>query len=76
MEKDTEGTIPKASKETKDSLIADLYYMIEALMRPSPKHPRYLQVLVFILKLPVLVVLLAVSPVLLLFMFIAFIVAL
>ncbi|OBX23282.1 hypothetical protein LX77_03760 [Gelidibacter algens] len=76
MEKDIESEKPKAIKETKGTLIADMYYMVEDWMRPSPKRPKFLQVILFIIKLPALVVLLAVSPILLLFMFITLIVAL
>jgi hypothetical protein len=76
MEKDIGSEKPKATKETKSYLIAEIYYMVEDWMRPSPKHSKFLQVVLFIIKLPALVVLLLVSPILLLFMFITFIVAL
>lgn len=76
MEKDSDGRKPKAIKETKSTLIADVYYTIEDWMRPSPKQSKFVQVVLFIIKLPALVVLLAVSPILLMFMFITFIVAL
>ena len=76
MDNEKDDTTQKETIKSKDSLIVDMYYMAEDFMRPSPKHPKYLQALLFIIKLPVLVVMLAVSPVVLLFMFIAFMAAL
>lgn len=59
--------------EIKGKMLA-FYIRIEDWMRPSKKHPVLLQVLIFILKLPVLLLLLALSPVvlvILLFVFMA-----
>lgn len=67
--------ITKEEKKTSESSFFLIYDLIQNWMRPSPKHPLVLQILIFVLKLPVLIVILALSPVVLLFMFITFVAA-
>ena len=57
-------------KKTAESLFSLIYYFAKDWMRPSPKHPLALQILIFILKLPVLILFLTLSPVIFIFMFI------
>lgn len=66
----------KGDKETAESLLSLIYYFAKDWMKPSPKHPVVLQVLIFILKLPILILLLAFSPVIFLAMFITLVVGL
>lgn len=76
MEQNKVSKHPKKEKEPSESPVALFYDFIQNLMRPSPKHPTYVQVLLFIVKLPVLLIILTLSPILFLFMFITFVVAL
>lgn len=57
-------------KNDTESILSLIYYYAKDWMRPSPKHPLVLQVLIFILKLPALILFLTLSPVIFLFMFI------
>ena len=76
MKKPELDEIPKEEEKTSNSLISLMYYFAKDWMRPSPKHPLALQILIFILKLPVLLLFLTLSPVILLFMFITLVVGL
>lgn len=63
-------------KQTTESLFSLIYYFAKDWMRPSPKHPLALQILIFILKLPVLILFLSLSPIIFIFMFITLVVGL
>lgn len=56
--------------------IADLYKTIENWMRPDKSHPVVVQILLFILKLPILFILLLLSPILLVVLLALFLLAL
>ncbi len=75
MTKDNEKTTPPDPQDTKNPILI-LYYMAQDWMRPSPKHPLYMQILVFIVKLPAMLLFLTISPILIVSMFITFIAAL
>lgn len=61
--------------ELRDRLSA-LYRAIENWVRPDPTQAMYLQILTFLVKLPVLILILALSPVLALVLIILFFLAL
>ncbi len=56
--------------------IIHIYEKIRDWMKPSKDQPVVLQVVLFILKLPILIAVLALSPIFLILMIIAFVVAL
>ena len=66
----------KKEKETTESLVSLIYYFAKDWMQPSPKQHPVLQVLIFILKLPLLLVFLVLSPVVFLVLFITLVVGL
>jgi|GEM_PF-2042445 len=69
-----EKLIKEEKDESSESAVSLFYYYVKNFMRPSPKHPFALQVLIFILKLPALILFLVLSPVIILVLFITFIV--
>jgi hypothetical protein len=75
MEDTSKNKTSKEEKAISESTIAMFYDLIQNWMRPSPNHPTFLKVLIFIIKLPVLLIVLALSPVLLLIMFLTLVVA-
>ncbi len=62
--------------EDSDSLFALIYYFAKDWMRPSPSHSLALQILIFILKLPALILFLTLSPVIFIVMFITLVIGL
>ena len=56
--------------------VRQIYQYIEDWIRPDPEQPTWKQVLMFILKLPALVILLLLSPVFLVLLLVLFIIAL
>ncbi len=74
--KKTTDKIFNGEKRNTESLLSLMYYFAKDWMRPSPKHPLVLQILLFILKLPVLILFLSLSPVIFIFMFITLVVGL
>lgn len=64
----------KGEKESSESIFSLVYYFAKDWMQPSPEHPLALQILIFILKLPVLILFLIFSPIIMLVLFITFIV--
>lgn len=76
MEAHKPSTKSKKENKISESLIGMIYEEVYYWMRPNPKQPVYIQVLMFILKLPVVLIILTLSPILLLFMFLSLIVAL
>ena len=76
MKKPAPDKIPKEENKTTESLLSLMYYFAKDWMRPSPKHHLVLQILIFILKLPVLILFLTLSPVIFLFLFITLVVGL
>lgn len=76
MKKPKLDKILKEKEKNTESLFSLIYYFAKDWMRPSPKHPLALQILIFILKLPVLILFLTLSPVIFLVMFITLVVGL
>jgi len=76
MNKPASDKIPKKGKKTTESLLSLIYYFAKDWMRPSPKHSVIQQILLFILKLPVLILFLTLSPVIFIFMFITLVIGL
>lgn len=63
-------------KKTTESLVSLIYYFAKDWMRPSPKHGLVVQIVLFILKLPVLILFLTLSPVIFIVMFITLVIGL
>ena len=63
-------------KKTTESIFSLIYYFAKDWMRPLPKHPLALQILLFILKLPFLILFLTLSPVIFIVMFITLVIGL
>lgn len=63
-------------EKTTENLFSLIYYFAKDWMKPSPKHPVILQILLFILKLPVLILFLTLSPVIFIVMFLTLVVGL
>ncbi|MBZ9778444.1 hypothetical protein LB452_05855 [Psychroflexus sp. CAK8W] len=77
MKKPSLDEIKKGDKkESTESLISLIYFFAKDWMRPSSKHPLALQLLIFIIKLPALILFLALSPVIFLAMFITLVIGL
>jgi hypothetical protein len=75
MKKQDQKNITNENKDkSSESAISLFYYYVKNFMRPSPKHPLAFQVLIFILKLPALILFLLLSPVIIVILFITFIV--
>ena len=76
MKKPKLKDLQKGEKKTAESLVSLIYYFAKEWMRPSPKHPLVLQILVFIVKLPLLILFLTLSPVIFVFMFVTLVIGL
>lgn len=76
MVKNKDRTHLNIQQKNSESTIAMVFDMIQNWLRPHPKQPKFVQVILFIIKLPVLLVLLVLSPILLLFMLLTLVVAL
>lgn len=63
-------------KKTTESLVSLIYYFAKDWMRTSPKHGLAMQIVLFILKLPVLILFLTLSPVIFIVMFITLVIGL
>jgi len=66
----------KENKKTTESLVSLIYYFAKDWMRPSPKQPLVIQILLFIIKLPALILFLTLSPVIFIVMFITLVIGL
>jgi len=73
MKKPDFKNIIKGEEESSESLFSLMYYFIKNWMRPSPEHHLVLQILIFILKLPVLILFLVFSPVIILVLLVTFV---
>jgi len=69
-----EKIIKEEKDESSESAISLFYYYVKDFMRPTPEQPKALQILIFILKLPVLILFLIFSPVIILVLFVTFLV--
>ena len=76
MKKPRFKKISKEEKKTSGSIFVLIYDMAQDWMRPSPNHPLALQILIFIIKLPLLILFLLLSPIIFLVMFITFVIGL
>lgn len=76
MTKNKDRTPLNIQQKNSESTIAMVFDMIQNWLRPNHNQPKYVQAILFIIKLPVLLVLLALSPILLLFMLLTLVVAL
>ena len=77
MKKPSPDKLPKkGDKKTTESLVSLIYYFAKDWMKPSPKQPLVVQVLLFIIKLPALILFLTLSPVIFIVMFITLVIGL
>lgn len=76
MKKPVFDSSPKGKKKTTKSLLSLIYFFAKDWMRPSPSHSLALQIIIFTLKLPVLILFLTLSPVIFIVMFITLVIGL
>lgn len=59
-----------------ESIFSLIYYFAKDWMRPNPKHPLILQIILFVVKLPVLILFLTLSPIIFIVMFLTLVIGL